>query len=128
MVTNQYTIGEGIISEEAYGMFTAALLRRLQFVGVTFTAVLYCPHSRIVDCECRKPKPGLIQRFFTDNPDVDRERSVLIGDSSVDILAGSAAGIETIGVGSAALQGLGTYRCDTLIEAAKWLSVREYGS
>ena len=59
----------------------------------------YCPHHKegsvpfyAVDCECRKPKPGMINQAIKDY-DVDPKSSFLIGDSQRDVDAAEAAGV-----------------------------------
>jgi D-glycero-D-manno-heptose 1,7-bisphosphate phosphatase len=52
-----------------------------------------------VNCECRKPKPGLLLKAKSDLG-LDPSRSFSVGDSLVDIKAGQAAGFTTILIGS----------------------------
>ncbi len=54
-------------------------------------------------CDCRKPKPGLIRKAM-EKYKIDTERSYMVGDSFTDVLAGKAAGLQTIL--------LGGMRCD----------------
>ena len=60
----------------------------------------YCPHHKegivplyAVECECRKPKPGMIKQAIKDY-DVNISDSFLIGDSQRDVDAAEAAGIK----------------------------------
>ena len=46
-----------------------------------------------VDCECRKPKPGLILQAMAEY-DIDQDKSFLIGDKRRDVEAAEAAGIK----------------------------------
>ena len=68
--------------------------------------IYYCPHhpnsgfegeikELKVECDCRKPKPGLLLQAERDL-NIDLEKSWMIGDSDSDILAGEAAGCKTI--------------------------------
>src|SRR3972149_5882755 len=68
-------------------------------------SVYYCPphpKARVaalrVDCECRKPKPGLLLRAGRDL-DIDLRASYMAGDSERDVTAGIAAGCKAILVG-----------------------------
>jgi histidinol phosphatase-like enzyme len=47
------------------------------------------------DCDCRKPKPGLLIQAAEAN-DIDLAASWMIGDTDADVLAGQAAGCRTI--------------------------------
>ena len=60
----------------------------------------YCPHlpsgsvaEYAVDCDCRKPKPGLILQAMAEY-DIDQDKSFLIGDKRRDVEAAEAAGIK----------------------------------
>jgi D-glycero-D-manno-heptose 1,7-bisphosphate phosphatase len=60
-----------------------------------FKEILYCPHDNANNCACRKPKPGMINSLLFKHQ-LKAEESIIIGDSEKDILAGQAAGIQTI--------------------------------
>jgi D-glycero-D-manno-heptose 1,7-bisphosphate phosphatase len=122
VVTNQPDIARGTQSASVVDAMNAVVQREL---GVD--AVLVCPHDDVDDCECRKPKPGLLleamERF-----DIDRDRSFMVGDRWRDVAAGRAAGCRTIQVGSldeGARSVAATVRRDDLADAAKWILSRE---
>ena len=52
--------------------------------GINILNVYYCPHGPEDNCECRKPKIGMIQQSLNDF-DIDLENSWLIGDKKSDI-------------------------------------------
>ena len=54
-----------------------------------------CPHGFDGDCNCRKPKPGMIMKASRDLG-IKLEKSLLIGDREKDIKAGMSAGCKTI--------------------------------
>lgn len=58
-------------------------------------AVLVCPHDDGNNCDCRKPKPGLIHRAAR-TFGIDLAQSFMIGDRYRDIEAGQAAGLRTV--------------------------------
>jgi glycyl-tRNA synthetase (class II) len=68
----------------------AAMTAAVQAVGGVLCGIFYCPHRPEEDCDCRKPKPGLLTR-------VERElglsvqRAPFIGDKLSDIEAARAA-------------------------------------
>lgn len=99
VITNQSGIARGLYSEADYQMLTAQMCERLQAAGIRLDAVQYCPHLADapleryrVDCDCRKPKPGMLKRAI-DALDIDPVASFLIGDRLSDIEAGRAAGL-----------------------------------
>lgn len=57
-----------------------------------------CPHAPENDCECRKPRPGLIIEAV-EVLRADITRTVVIGDSLSDVEAARAAGAYGLGVG-----------------------------
>jgi D-glycero-D-manno-heptose 1,7-bisphosphate phosphatase len=99
VITNQSGIARGLYSEADYLALTAHMCQRLQAAGIRLDAVEYCPHLADaaleryrIDCDCRKPKPGMLRRAI-DAHDIDPAASFLVGDRLSDIEAGRAAGL-----------------------------------
>ena len=78
--------------------------------GAYLDAVYYCPHhphkgylgevaELKIDCNCRKPKPGLILEA-AGKFNIDLKESWMIGDGENDIKAGKAAGCRTALIGN----------------------------
>ena len=59
------------------------------------TDIYYCPHTREDNCECRKPKNGMLKKAEAEHS-VILKSSFLIGDRSSDILAGNSVNCTTI--------------------------------
>jgi D-glycero-D-manno-heptose 1,7-bisphosphate phosphatase len=125
VVTNQPDIARGTQSASVVDAMNAVIEREL---GID--AVLVCPHDDVDDCECRKPKPGMLleamERF-----DIDRDRSFMVGDRWRDVAAGRAAGCRTIQVGSldeGAQSVAATVHRDDLAHAANWILSQEVRS
>ncbi len=98
IITNQYLIQEGIISEERFRLTHREFLRELAAAGVKIEQTYYCPHPRSINCGCRKPDRGMIDQCLL-NYDIDLENSYLVGDSPVDIKLGKSVGCHTVAVG-----------------------------
>lgn len=92
VVTNQAGVGRGIITQQTVAEINQKLVEEIRNSGGRVDGIYVCPHTPDEDCDCRKPKPGLI-RQAADEFALDLERSFLIGDSLSDIEAGVAAGI-----------------------------------
>lgn len=99
VITNQSGIARGIYSEADYLALTEHLRAELAAAGVSLDAVEYCPHlpdapveRYRLDCDCRKPKPGMLRRAIR-ALDIEPGASFLVGDRLSDIEAGRAAGI-----------------------------------
>jgi D-glycero-D-manno-heptose 1,7-bisphosphate phosphatase len=94
IISNQSGIARGFYTEKDYLILTNWVINELRQQGITITKAYFCPHHPEItgECECRKPKPGMILKAiheFNINP----SESVLIGDKKSDILAGENAGI-----------------------------------
>jgi D-glycero-D-manno-heptose 1,7-bisphosphate phosphatase len=95
VVTNQSCIGKDLVSAEEVDRIHARMLEEVERSGGRIEKVYLCPHLDEDQCECRKPKPGLIRRACTEL-NLDPARSFFAGDSARDIKAGRAAGVATI--------------------------------
>ena len=102
VATNQSGVARGLFDEATLDTINREIARRLAARGVQLDAIYCCPHHpdgaiaayRQV-CDCRKPKPGLLQRAASDWA-LDLERSYMIGDRQTDLDAGRAAGTRTV--------------------------------
>lgn len=103
VVTNQRCISRGIISEATLHTIHDSMSRAISAGGGSLDAVYYCPHNTHENCDCRKPKPGMIHRAVSDFLDrgvsIGLSKSYLVGDSTSDIEAGKAAGLRTVKIG-----------------------------
>lgn len=133
VVTNQAGIAKGLYDETAYQILTSYMRALLASHGVQLAGVYHCPHHPqgsvaryAVDCDCRKPLPGLLLRAAAELS-LDLSRSVLVGDKPSDSAAGRAAGVAlTVLVESGHClpddtTQLADHRCAGLAQAAAWL-------
>ncbi len=98
IVTNQYLIGEGILCLEAYQNFSALFLGTLEKNGISVLDVFYCPHARSANCDCCKPKPGLIRQALEKYPAINLQQSFLAGDSPADLQLAQTMGLPFYGI------------------------------
>jgi D-glycero-D-manno-heptose 1,7-bisphosphate phosphatase len=91
VVTNQSGIGRGIFGEELLHEVHGELEHILAEADTKLDGIYYCPHRPAEECECRKPKPGLLLRA-AEELHVDLGRSWMVGDSYSDLEAAWAAG------------------------------------
>lgn len=99
VVTNQAGIGLGYFTKEDFYKTNKKMLQIMGENSIIISKVYFCPHSIEDNCDCRKPKPGMILRAEKDM-NIDLNNSWMIGDKADDILAGNAAGVKTILVGT----------------------------
>ena len=102
MITNQSGIGRGLISQGQFEAVQERLAAELGLHGVAFHDVYHCPHhpseargALLMDCDCRKPKPGMLEAAIRDH-DLDRARSFMVGDTLKDVDAGQRAGLRAV--------------------------------
>lgn len=92
LVTNQSGIGRGIYTVDdmnsVHERIQADLTEKLD-------AIYFCPHLPDADCQCRKPRLGMIEAAMADLP-IDLENSWMIGDKNLDVELGLNAGIKPI--------------------------------
>ncbi|HNV02799.1 MAG TPA: HAD family hydrolase [Vicinamibacterales bacterium] len=137
ILTNQAGVAQGLYGEEFVETVARYLAERASLGGGGIDGHYFCPHSPEavvpayrVDCDCRKPKPGLALRAAADL-DIDLPRSVVIGDRWRDLAVARAIGARAVLVktGYGATEALhppgdGTAAdavCEDLIGAAVWL-------
>ncbi|HEY9403431.1 MAG TPA: HAD family hydrolase [Pyrinomonadaceae bacterium] len=99
LVTNQAGVARGYFSEDVIGAVHALLARELEAGGARLDAIYYCPHHPSVgeppyrfDCDCRKPRPGLVRRAALDL-DIDIAHSWMVGDRYGDTELARNAGL-----------------------------------
>jgi len=94
VVTNQAGIARNYYTEEDVVKLHDWMVAKFAEKGITITGVYFCPHHPDItgDCECRKPKPGMLLKAI-EKYNIAPEASVLIGDKESDIKAGENAHI-----------------------------------
>ncbi|NLY03448.1 MAG: D-glycero-beta-D-manno-heptose 1,7-bisphosphate 7-phosphatase [Campylobacter sp.] len=92
IVTNQSGIGRGYYTVKDFKIVTNFMLNEFKKAGINIQKVYFCPHSPEANCQCRKPRPGMILKACKEY-DIDLKKSILIGDKLSDIKAGESAGV-----------------------------------
>ncbi len=90
IVTNQAAVGRGLLSETGLRRIHRHMVRGLVEVGIPDPLVLFCPHVPQDDCECRKPRPGMLLETMR-RLRVQAEDCVLVGDHVNDVRAAGHA-------------------------------------
>lgn len=103
VVTNQPVIARNLCTIEELDFIHNTMETKLGEDRAFIDAIYYCPHhpdsgypeerkEYKIDCECRKPKPGMLLHAAKDL-NIDLEESIMIGDRESDIEAGKNAGL-----------------------------------
>ncbi|MDH3647103.1 MAG: D-glycero-beta-D-manno-heptose 1,7-bisphosphate 7-phosphatase [Gammaproteobacteria bacterium] len=95
VASNQSGIGRGLFTIVDLHEIHAKMQSEIESFGGHIAGFYFCPHTPDDDCDCRKPKPGLLHeiaaRFGVDMTDVP-----VIGDSERDLQAAEAVGARPI--------------------------------
>lgn len=109
LATNQPVIARGEVSVSELENIHNKLETLLGNEGAYLDSIYFCPHhpdsgfkgeipELKFECECRKPKPGMLLKA-ADDFNIDLSESWMIGDSERDVKAGIAAGCKTALIG-----------------------------
>lgn len=110
VVTNQPVIARGEVSYDELKIIHNKMETLLGYEGAYIDGLYFCPHhphkgyegeitELKFDCECRKPKPGMLLQAAKDF-NIDLSKSYMVGDSESDIKAGQAARCKTVLIGN----------------------------
>ena len=92
VLSNQACISKGLITQNELDRITQYLESEIELAGGKIEKVLYCTHTDEQNCNCRKPKTGLIHEAIDDLNEID----FFVGDSIRDVKTGKAVGCKTI--------------------------------
>jgi D-glycero-D-manno-heptose 1,7-bisphosphate phosphatase len=102
IISNQAGVAKGYFTEEKLAHVSDKMRDLFNANGLKLDGFYYCPHhpkgviiGYNIDCNCRKPKPGMLLRAARDH-NIDLEASWMIGDILNDVEAGNRAGCKTI--------------------------------
>jgi D-glycero-D-manno-heptose 1,7-bisphosphate phosphatase len=91
VATNQSGLGRGLFGQSELDAMHTKLKDLVAKQGGSLEGIFYCPHRPDENCNCRKPKPGLLQQIAADAR-CSLQNVPLIGDSLRDLEAGLAMG------------------------------------
>lgn len=91
VATNQSGIARGLFDMATLNAIHTEMHRVVNLAGGRIDAVFFCPHAADSNCECRKPKPGLLLDIAS-RLDIDLAEVPMAGDSLRDLEAAAAAG------------------------------------
>jgi D-glycero-D-manno-heptose 1,7-bisphosphate phosphatase len=123
VVTNQPDVARGSASRASVDAIHERLSNELPL-----DAILACFHDETDECDCRKPKPGLLMRAAGDF-DIDLSQSFMVGDRWRDVEAGRRAGCKTFFIDCGYEEAESPscdYRVQSLMEAARLIAARAH--
>jgi D-glycero-D-manno-heptose 1,7-bisphosphate phosphatase len=141
VVTNQAGIARGYFSPEMLEAVNAEMVKQLKQAGAHLDGLYVCPHHPSegtppwrAECDCRKPKPGLLRRAAADLG-LDLAASTVVGDRPSDLVLARRVGARAVlvltgyGLGEwefrrASLPVPPDYVAGDLLDAAEWAIAR----
>lgn len=95
IVTNQSGIGKGHYTIQDMQEFNNHLIMKLNKAGVNILDIFYCPYTAQDNCNCMKPKLGMLLQA-KEKYDMNMEECIMVGDQVSDMYAGFNAGINNL--------------------------------
>src|SRR5437868_1060261 len=84
VITNQSGVGRGYFPESLVHIVHKKMTEQLASAGAHVDAIYFCPHTTTDQCDCRKPKPGLLEWAARDHG-LNLRRSFVVGDRYGDV-------------------------------------------
>ena len=137
ITTNQGGIGLGFYSADLVRSVHREMSAAVDASGARLDGLFFCPHHPLavhddlrIECDCRKPRPGMIHQAAAMFP-IDLARSFVVGDKAADIGLANSVGAKGIlvktGYGQAEVQRHegqvpgAAFVAETVLEAASWI-------
>ena len=131
VVTNQSAVARGLLTEEELARIHDEINARLEKEGAQLDGIYYCPHHPTEgngayqrDCDCRKPKTGLVVKAAADLG-LDPSRSYVVGDQEIDMELADRVGAKGVRIADRRLEdgsaGAKHPAVADLWQAAQWI-------
>jgi D-glycero-D-manno-heptose 1,7-bisphosphate phosphatase len=95
LATNQSGVGRGLFEVSTLNAIHDRMHRALAQIGGRIDAIFFCPHAQEANCDCRKPRAGLLEEIAR-RFNVDLKGVPSIGDALRDLQASAAVGATPI--------------------------------
>ena len=95
IITNQSTIGRKLTTHDEVKMIHNSIQEYMRKCNAKIDAFYYCPHHPKDNCNCRKPKPGLLIQASHDF-NIDLQNSWMLGDHDSDVQSGLNVGCKSV--------------------------------
>ena len=118
VATNQGGVGLGYMTSEQLSDIHVEMVRQLNEQGARVDAVAVCTHAPGEGCDCRKPKPGMLQTLQSEFG-FCFATSFMVGDRETDVDAGRAVGMRTVRIGRSKTKA--DFCTPDLTSAADWI-------
>ncbi len=100
IVSNQDGLGTDAFPQQRFDICQRHVMQLFASQGIVFDEVFVCPHLPDEQCECRKPRTGLLTRYLA-TTDIDLSGSAVIGDRATDMQLAERIGVRGLLVNAA---------------------------
>ena len=101
LITNQQGVGKGLMTMEQVDAIHDQMCTEIEMHGGLIDGILVCPQLATDPDNYRKPKPDMAFMACEICPDIDLEKTIMVGDGQLDIDFGRNAGTKTVFIGDA---------------------------
>ena len=95
VVSNQAGVAKGLYTQKDLDEMDAKILQSVKKAGGSISGIYYCTHLPSDNCDCRKPKIGLLKKAEGNSPTIP-EKSFFIGDSFIDMKTARNFGAKSV--------------------------------
>ena len=117
VITNQQGVGKGIMTELELNVVHDYMTSEISTFGGRVDAIYYCADLAQSEDNCRKPSIKMAQKALKYFPEIDLNKSIMIGDSESDIEFGINAGMKTVLVSNDTSQENLSTKADLVVES-----------
>ncbi len=98
VVTNQQGIGKGLMTERNLLEIHTYMNNQIHLAGGRIDKCYFAPNLKGAEDDMRKPGPVMAELAKMEFPEIEFERSIMVGDTDTDIEFGKNLGMKTVRV------------------------------
>lgn len=121
IVTNQQGVGKGLMTLQDVDTVHQFMTKEIEAQKGRIDAIYVCPQLKSDPDNFRKPSPRMAYMAQHDYPEIDFDKSIMIGDSNSDIEFGKNAGMYTILIGDEPVKSKPDSKFESLLRFANIL-------
>jgi len=122
IVTNQQGVGKGLMSSKNLDIINNNILQHLEKCNIKILKIYTCTHLESDNCNCRKPKPGMLLRIAKEFG-IDLSESLFIGDSETDVICANSVKSKSVYFGINKIDCSSIFKAGNSIELLKILEL-----
>ncbi|MBP9993347.1 MAG: HAD-IIIA family hydrolase [bacterium] len=119
IVTNQQGVAKGLMTLDMVHLIHRFMVEQIEKQKGRVDGIYVCPQLKTDPDNYRKPSPRMAFMAQSDFPEIDFEKSIMVGDSNSDVEFGKNAGMFTVLVGDEQTETVPDNRFDSLISFAE---------